>query len=194
MRRAAREQVESLGALFVELDVTAEGAEDAGGYATDQGEAFYVGDQVAILGEGSLVQFGAPDDIYRSPNCASVAAFVGASNRVEGRLGQGGATFESPDLGVLALKSPVAGGKNGDPAVLMLRPESLGLRSADAGLPAARVIDRVLVGACDEYTVELKGGARWRARTDLRLARHDVDAAVGLAIAPDDVLVYAGTQ
>ena len=40
-RAAVREQVESLGARFVELDLETGDAEDAGGYAKAQDEAFY---------------------------------------------------------------------------------------------------------------------------------------------------------
>ena len=40
-RPAAAEQVESLGARFVALDLDAGDAEDAGGYARAQDEAFY---------------------------------------------------------------------------------------------------------------------------------------------------------
>ncbi len=41
VRPAVKEQVESLGAKFVELPLEAEGAEDKGGYSTDLGEVFY---------------------------------------------------------------------------------------------------------------------------------------------------------
>src|SRR4029078_12052675 len=41
VRPACREQVESLGAKFVELAHETSGAEGAGGYARLQGEAFY---------------------------------------------------------------------------------------------------------------------------------------------------------
>ena len=40
VRPAVKEQVESLGAKFVELDLDSEGAEDSGGYAREQGEDF----------------------------------------------------------------------------------------------------------------------------------------------------------
>lgn len=48
LRPAVREQVESLGARFVELDLDAAGAEDAGGYATDQDDDFYRRQQEAM--------------------------------------------------------------------------------------------------------------------------------------------------
>ena len=41
VRPAVKEQVESLGASFVELPLETEGAEDAGGYAKAQDETFY---------------------------------------------------------------------------------------------------------------------------------------------------------
>ena len=41
MRPAVKEQVESLGARFVELPIETSGAEDKGGYAMAQDEAFY---------------------------------------------------------------------------------------------------------------------------------------------------------
>jgi len=41
VRPAVKEQVESLGAKFVELDLETEDSEDAGGYATELGEDFY---------------------------------------------------------------------------------------------------------------------------------------------------------
>ena len=41
MRPAAKEQVQSLGGRFVELPIEAKDAQDAGGYATAQGEDFY---------------------------------------------------------------------------------------------------------------------------------------------------------
>jgi len=40
VRPAVKEQVESLGATFVEMELETEGAQDAGGYAREQGEEF----------------------------------------------------------------------------------------------------------------------------------------------------------
>jgi len=49
-RPVVREQVESLGAQFVELDLDTEGSEDSGGYAKAQSEEFYK-KQRQLLGE-----------------------------------------------------------------------------------------------------------------------------------------------
>lgn len=162
-----------------------------GVYVThDQGEAFYVGDRVAILGEGRLVQFGTPDEIYRRPNRTSVAAFVGASNRIDGRFARNGAAFDCEALGTLPLTEPLSAA-DGAAAILMTRPESVALTPPDGKLPAATVVDRVLVGASDEYTLELKGGIRWRARTNMQGRRFAPGDPVGITIAPDSLLAYA---
>ena len=50
IRTAVKEQIESLGARFVILDVAAEGAEDKGGYAKAMGEDFYRRQQEALAG------------------------------------------------------------------------------------------------------------------------------------------------
>ncbi len=48
VRPVVKEQVESLGATFVTLEIEAAEAEDSGGYATDQGKAFYEKQQAAL--------------------------------------------------------------------------------------------------------------------------------------------------
>ena len=46
----------------------------------DQNEALSMADRVALFREGSVVQVGTPQEIYRSPNSRFVADFVGSSN------------------------------------------------------------------------------------------------------------------
>lgn len=48
VRPVVREQVESLGAKFIELDIETEGAEDSGGYAKEQSEDFIARQQAAM--------------------------------------------------------------------------------------------------------------------------------------------------
>ncbi|MBW2713956.1 MAG: NAD(P) transhydrogenase subunit alpha, partial [Deltaproteobacteria bacterium] len=48
VRPVVREQVESLGAKFVELDIETEGAEDSGGYAKEQSDEFIARQQAAM--------------------------------------------------------------------------------------------------------------------------------------------------
>ena len=51
----------------------------------DQVEAMAMADKIALMSLGELLQYGAPMDLYRSPNCAEVAEFFGSVNWLPGR-------------------------------------------------------------------------------------------------------------
>src|SRR6185312_7738158 len=46
----------------------------------DQAEALALSDQIMVLSAGRILQRGRPDDIYRQPQSAEVAHFLGATN------------------------------------------------------------------------------------------------------------------
>ena len=50
----------------------------------DQDEAFTLGDQVAVMNEGRVVQQDTPWEIYRHPTNSWVASFVGEVNQISG--------------------------------------------------------------------------------------------------------------
>jgi len=52
----------------------------------DQDEAFVLGDRVAVMLNGEIVQFGTPDELYRNPLTPWVARFVGEANFVDAQV------------------------------------------------------------------------------------------------------------
>jgi len=54
----------------------------------DQVEAMSMGDKIAVLNQGQIIQIGTPHDIYNQPNSVFVAGFVGspAMNLLKGTL------------------------------------------------------------------------------------------------------------
>jgi len=52
-------------------------------------EAVALGDRIAVVHQGRIVQIGTPDDIFRRPADAFVARFVGVRNIFPGRVGPG---------------------------------------------------------------------------------------------------------
>lgn len=52
----------------------------------DQEEALALGDRLALLHEGQIVQMGAPEEVYRLPKNAWVAQFLGMENLIHGRV------------------------------------------------------------------------------------------------------------
>jgi thiamine transport system ATP-binding protein len=73
-RRLRDRLLEDLGRLFDELGVTAL-------YVThDQTEAFTLGDRVAVMRAGRVVQVATPDELWAHPADVDVAHFLGLSN------------------------------------------------------------------------------------------------------------------
>ena len=52
----------------------------------DQSEALVLSDRVAVMNHGHFEQVGTPQQLYYEPATAFVASFVGANNRIFGRL------------------------------------------------------------------------------------------------------------
>lgn len=51
----------------------------------DQDEAMAIADRVAVMSNGQVVQSGTPEELYRNPNSAFVAGFVGSAMHLEGK-------------------------------------------------------------------------------------------------------------
>ena len=96
----------------------------------DQEEAFVLGDVVAVMQAGRVVQQATPAELYARPVDAWVATFVGDANLVEGQaVGDEAVTA----VGHVVLEQPVAAGV----VQVMLRPEELRLDPpGNGGVPA----------------------------------------------------------
>ena len=98
----------------------------------DQAEAMTLGDRIAVLNNGRLLQLGTPQEVFRQPRDLFVAAFMGtpSMNLLRGEVA-GGLLRAGP----LELR---AGGVPDGPVVLGFRPEALLPAAAAAGLPLPR--------------------------------------------------------
>ena len=92
----------------------------------DQDEAFVLGDAVAIMRDGMILQVGPPAEVYGHPVDSWVARFVGDANLVPGHSAQGGARTR---LGVVPVASEVVG-----PVEVLVRPEHLMLSAGEGGI------------------------------------------------------------
>ena len=107
----------------------------------DQDEALSVSDRVAILRQGRMVAVARPEELYRRPVDAQVAAFLGEANLLPGKVEGGGVV--STCLGRLVLQEGASGGWGGPgkPATVLVRPEQIEARTRNAvpaggGIPA----------------------------------------------------------
>jgi ABC-type Fe3+/spermidine/putrescine transport system ATPase subunit len=151
----------------------------------DRTEAAALGDRVALLIEGRIVQHAAPQDVFERPASAVVARFFGASNQVTGRVTAGRLRRSGIDL-------PVPG-RDRD-VTITLRPEHLHL--ADRPHPE----DGQLSGVVDEVEFQ---GSHHRLTVDvdgLRVVAHvttaeppDPGEQVLLTLAPEHLWVLPDT-
>jgi len=118
----------------------------------DQEEAMSISDRIAVMNQGSVEQFGTPEEIYNQPATRYVASFIG-SPRIElyaGLLEQGVCR-----IGGVAL--PIVAMAGGDPEVEVgVRPEHV--RLGDRGFPATvRLVQPV--GPATHVTLDWEGGS-----------------------------------
>lgn len=149
----------------------------------DPEEAMRLGDRIALMRKGVLVQVGTPEELYLHPVDLDVARFFCETNEVEGDVTGGHVvtplgSFAAPGLA------------EGTPAVAAIRPQGIELMAPGSGVPG-RIVNHRFLGELDLYEVAVAGLDRplvARRRTKAGLLRgHDV----GVNIEPAEVLVFA---
>ncbi len=92
-RRLRDRLLDDLAALFAQLELTAV-------YVThDQAEAFTLGDRVAVMRAGRVVQVATPDDLWAAPADEDVARFLGIANVTAGEVVRPEAVRVTPATG-----------------------------------------------------------------------------------------------
>ena len=84
-------------------------------------EVFSLGDSVAVMNEGKIIQVGNPDDVFRRPNCEFIANFVGVENLFKGRSTVNNGTS---DITINGIKIVSTACNSGD-SVVSIRPEDI---------------------------------------------------------------------
>ncbi len=122
----------------------------------DQEEAFELAQHVVLLSDGSVVQAGAPQEIYDRPATPFVATFVGASNELSGTIQAGGA-----QLGAFRLSAPT-GSPDGARVRAFVRPTDVRLEKdappSSPSVASARVEGLARLGAHARLSLALPGG------------------------------------
>jgi spermidine/putrescine transport system ATP-binding protein len=106
----------------------------------DQSEALVLSDHVGVMSQGRFEQLGTPQDLYYRPRTPFVASFVGANNRIVGRVsGVDGDSIEltTPD-GWAVRAAPQGTVRLGDAVEGFVRPEVMSLGRTPAELPAGQ--------------------------------------------------------
>jgi iron(III) transport system ATP-binding protein len=158
----------------------------------DQVEALSLADRVAVMNGGRILQEGTPAEVYRRPKNLFVAQFLGAANRLGGRVAARTPRDElrvTLDCNGRTLTLAGEGGV-GEAVDVVLRPESLTLASAapagdDEAIPG-RIVSAAFQGASVDYEVDMDG-ATLRV---LSPAQFTIGAPVWIVVARSDASVF----
>ena len=136
-----------VAALLRELEVTCV-------FVThDQDEAFVLGDEVAVMRDGVVIQQAPPAELYERPANRWLAGFVGEADTVAGRA-EGDIAYTG--MGPMKLQSPLHGEVD-----VLLRPEELVLTEGRSG-----TVDHIeFFGHDTLYYIRSEGGGVLRCRT-----------------------------
>jgi iron(III) transport system ATP-binding protein len=124
----------------------------------DQAEALAVSDRIIVMNRAVIAQEGAPRELYREPNDAFVASFMGEANRVRGQLTRRDALRADVAIGPLTIAIAHRGIADGAIDVA-IRPEAIALE-ASGSTPLAGVVRKAAyLGSVIEYTIDTAIGA-----------------------------------
>lgn len=91
----------------------------------DQSEALVMSDHVAVMSKGQFEQLGTPQELYYQPQTPFVAGFVGANNRIQGKVTHinSKAVTLASSAGLILQASAMGSLKVGDQVEAFVRPE-----------------------------------------------------------------------
>ncbi|MBI5160099.1 MAG: ABC transporter ATP-binding protein [Micrococcales bacterium] len=163
----------------------------------DQGEALTMSDQIAVMNQGRLEQYGTPSEVYDHPATGFVAGFIGQQNFLSGRvtgIRGDGALVQTPQGVVLATTdAPLS---TGDEVQVAVRPETVQVLS---GVPTAEEPNRIAatlrgvsqIGHTLQLVAETPDGTRIVAAIPRSAAPPtQLDVPVTIAWAPAAVRIF----
>ncbi|TWI93146.1 iron(III) transport system ATP-binding protein [Roseibium hamelinense] len=149
----------------------------------DPEEAMRMGDKIALMRQGRLIQHGTADDLYNAPVDVFAARFFSELNQIAGIATSNG--VDTP-LGTL----PFNGFVPGSPVDVCIRPQGIVLNKAPMCGVAGRILSKRFVGEVDLVSVAVDGLDRpvhVRVRGGSNL---EEGMDVGVQTDPKNVLVF----
>lgn len=151
----------------------------------DAEEAMRMGDRIALMNQGRVVEFGDPQLIYRRPESLFAARFFCEMNELTSWAHRG--VIETP-LGTFAADG-IADGE----VIVCVRPQAFGLRPPGEGLPG-RIVAHRFIGEVNLLEIAMPGlDEPVLARVREPVNRNEGED-VGVQVDPSEVLVFAASR
>jgi multiple sugar transport system ATP-binding protein len=163
-------------------------------YATpDELEALSMGEEIAVMRDGAVVQQGTPDELYEEPADLYVASKIGSPhmNLIDVTADRSGTALNTPfgAIGVEAAKNKISAGER---LIMGVRPADL--RIADTSAAHARPAVQLLEPLGDVTVVSLaSSGANYRILLpEAQATGIKVGDALPVAVDPKKVHLFRG--
>ena len=152
----------------------------------DAEEAMFMGDKVAAMRGGEIIQVGPPEDLYFQPNSAFVAGLFGEVNEIRGRVADGHVITPigrvcAPNL------------SEGTEVDVLVRPEALRISANTGEFAVANVITSRLLGRSSLLHLSVPngeaGGMHLHSRVPGRVLPEE-GTSVGISLDERNVFVF----
>jgi len=156
----------------------------------DQEEAFTVGDSVAVLNFGKILQRGTPEQIYNQPTSLWLADFIGFSNQIKGRVEHANPFMVSTAIGRFQLSAiPDQMKTAGQEGVLVFKPVQVHTKKGFEELNSfeATVQDSQFRGDGYRLVIKLPNGNNFYFRDE---HKRESGSPIHIVISPQDLLWY----
>ena len=153
----------------------------------DQTEALALGDRVAVMDGGRILQIGRPMDLFTRPADPTVADFFGQMNWLNGRIAGG----DSVDTAIGRLEAPT--GDQGGDVRIGIRPASIRVSAEATGRTnefAGRVKQEIFLGEQVQLSVELGAEIVLDVKMSMRPDRRWIGETVYCRLDRDDIVMF----
>ena len=157
----------------------------------DQIEAMVMGDTIAVMHQGRLLQVGSPEEVYRNPQHLFVAQFLGETNFIQGTLRemQESVGIATTDIGEFRARFP-SKVEPGCAVTVGIRLEDIKLATPSSeNVVAGRVAGRIFLGDVLVYTVEIPPGRTIQVKFPAE-ARVPAEGHIRLEFPPDKCIGF----
>lgn len=163
----------------------------------DQKEALSVADRLAVLENGTVLQVGSPQEIYRRPNCRTVANFIGETDLFPANV----VSCENQQViaettagrftGVVG--DPSIPLRAGDPVTISVRPECwrLHARSDEINAIRGRIGESVYLGEIAQHRFETALGSLKILELNPRFRDGGLHSELSASVSPEDVVILS---
>jgi len=156
----------------------------------DQSEALALGDKIAVMDGGCVMQVGTPNHLFANPATPMVAEFLGQVNWLKGEVSQAGA-IDTPIGRIRADTKGLSGAVR-----IGVRPASIELYAAATSAPnefVGEIIDEIFLGEQVQLRIRLPDGVIFETRAQKPFRGGHPDKTVFCQMDTSQMLLFAGS-